>query len=46
MLAAEMGAGQAEHIAQAIGEVKARLDIDRDGITIDPETHPHQALLC
>ena len=44
MLAAEMGSGQAQHLAQAIGEVEARLDIDHDGIAIDPETYPHHAL--
>ena len=43
MLAAEMGSSQAEHVAQAIGEVEPRLDVDCDGITVDPETHPHQA---
>ena len=43
MLAAQMGSGQAEHVAQAIGEVEPRLDVDRDGITVDPETHPHHA---
>jgi hypothetical protein len=41
MLTAEMGSGQPQHLAQAVGEVKARLDVDRDGITVDPETHPH-----
>ena len=33
-------------VAQAIGEVEARLDVDRDGIIVDPETHPHHALPC
>ena len=46
MLAAEMGSGQAQHIAQAIGEVETRLDLDRDRITVDPEIHPHRALPC
>jgi hypothetical protein len=41
-----MGSGQAQHVAQAIGEVEARLDIDHDGITVDPETHLHHALPC
>jgi hypothetical protein len=44
MLAAKMGSGQAQHIAQAIGEVEARLDIDHYGITIDPENYPHHVL--
>ena len=46
MLAAEMGSSQAEHVAQAIGEVEPRLDVDRDGITVDPKTHPHHAFPC
>ena len=44
MLAAEMGAGQPQHLAQAIGEVHARLDLDRDGLAVEPERHPHHAL--
>jgi hypothetical protein len=46
VLAAEMGSGQAQHVTQAIGEVKAGLDLDRYGITIDPETHPDHASPC
>ncbi len=44
MLAAEMGSGLPQHIAQAIGQVHARLDIDRDGVTVKQEIHPHHAL--
>jgi hypothetical protein len=44
MLAAEMGSGQAQHVAQTIGEMEARLDVNCDGITVDPETHPHHLL--
>jgi hypothetical protein len=46
MLAAEMSSSQAQHVAQAIGEVEAQLDVDRDGFPVDPETHPHHALPC
>ena len=41
MLAAEMGPGLPQRIAQAIGEVRARLDIDRDRLAIKLEIHPH-----
>src|SRR5262245_60888710 len=35
VLATEMGSGQAQHLAQAISEVEAGLDLDHNGITVD-----------
>jgi hypothetical protein len=45
MLAAKMSSGQPQPLAQAVGEVHPRLDLDGDGLAIDTEMHlAHQAL--
>jgi hypothetical protein len=43
MFAAEMGPGQPQLVAQAIGEVHARLDLGRDGLAVELERHSHHA---
>ena len=44
VLAAEMRAGEPQFLPQAIGEMHPRLDIDRHGLAVEPELHPHHAL--
>ena len=43
MLAAEMSSGLPQGVAQAIGEMHARFDIDLDGLAVKLERHAHQA---
>src|SRR5712675_2421814 len=44
MLAAEMGSGLPQLVAQAIREVHARLDIDRDRLAFKLEAYLHHTL--
>ena len=46
MLAAEMGAGLPQLVAQAIGEMHSRLDIDLDWLAVKLEHHTHHAPRC
>ncbi len=41
VLAADMGAGQPQVVAQAVGERQPRLDLDLDLLAVDFESHRH-----
>jgi hypothetical protein len=47
MLASEMGSGLPQLVAQAIGEMQSRLDIDLDWLAVELEHHTHhEPLAC
>jgi hypothetical protein len=43
VLAAEMGSGLPQLVAQTIGQMHAGLDIDQGGLAVEPEIHLHHA---
>ena len=46
VLAADVGAGQPQLVAQAVGERQARLDVDADLLAVDLEFGGHAAYLA
>ena len=46
VLAAEMRAGEAERVAQEIREIRARLDVGRDGLPVDGQVDRRHARLA
>ena len=46
VLATEMGPGKAQHVAQTVGQTKARFHIDLERFAIDLEGDLHDAASC